>query len=131
MALLAELRIDNRRYSVLECEYEFTQETDVTGRPSDRPRGGVINIVLMAPDDSDVSMHEWMREKDMTKDGVLTLFVNRDSVKAPKTIKFENAYCIRLYEYFNDNNTLPMYLKLSIMAGKITFGSDCEFRMID
>lgn len=131
MALIAELQIDNRRYSVLECEYEFTQEVDVTGRPSDRPRGGVINLVIMSPDDTDVSMHEWMRDKETTKDGLLTLYVNKDSVNAPKTIKFEDAYCIRLYEYFNDNNTLPMYMKLSIMASRIVFGGDCEFRMID
>ena len=131
MALIAELHIDNRKYSVLECEYEFNQSVDVTGRPSDRPRGGVINVVIMSPDDSDLTMHEWMRDKDTTKDGSLVLYVNRDSVNAPKTIKFEEAYCIRLYEYFNNNNALPMYTKLSIMAGSITFGGDCEFRMID
>jgi hypothetical protein len=131
MALTAGLHIDNHTYSVMECEYEFTQAVDVTGRPSDRPRGGVINVVLVAPDDSDLSLHEWMRDKDSTKDGTIVLEVNRDAVKALKTIKFEEAYCIRLYEYFNDNNALPMYLKLSIMASSITFGGDCEFKMID
>ncbi len=131
MALTADLYIDNRRYSVLECEYEFNQSVDVTGRPSDRPRGGVINVVIMSPDDSDLTMHEWMRDKDTTKDGSLVLYVNRDSVNAQKTIKFEEAYCIRLYEYFNNNNSLPMYTKLSIMAGNIIFGGDCAFKMID
>lgn len=131
MALTAELHIDNRKYGVLECEYEFNQAVDITGRPSDRPRGGVINVVIMSPDDSDQTMHEWMRDKDTTKDGTLVLYVNRDAVNAPKTIRFEEAYCIRLYEYFNNNNSLPMYTKLSIMAGTIIFGGDCEFKMID
>ena len=131
MALTAELTIDNRRYGILECEYEFNQSIDITGRPSDRPRGGVINLVIVSPDDSDLTFHEWMRDKDTTKDGTIVLAVNRDSVNAPKTIKFEEAYCIRLYEYFNDNNALPMYTKLSIIASSITFGGDCEFKMID
>lgn len=131
MALIAELTVENRTYSVMECDYEFTQAVDITGRPSDRPRGGLINVVIMSPDDSDLSLHEWMRDKDTTKDGKITLYVNRDSVMAPKTIRFENAYCIRLYEYFNNNNTLPMYMKLGIMAGVLTFGDDCEFKMID
>lgn len=131
MALIAELTVENRTYSVMECDYEFTQAVDITGRPSDRPRGGLLNVVILSPDDSDLSLHEWMRDKDTTKDGQITLYVNRDAVMAPKTIRFENAYCIRLYEYFNNNNTLPMYMKLSIMAGVLTFGDDCEFKMID
>lgn len=131
MALSAKLTVENRTYSVMECDYEFTQAVDITGRPSDRPRGGLINVVIMSPDDSDLTLHEWMRDKDTTKDGKITLYVNRDSAMAPKTIRFENAYCIRLYEYFNNNNTMPMYMKLGIMAGVLTFGDDCEFKMID
>lgn len=131
MALIAELKVDSRRYSVMECEYEFTQAVDITGRPSDRPRGGVIHVVIPAPDDSDLMLHEWMRDKDTTHDGSITMFVNRDSVTAPKTIHFQDAYCIRLYEYFNDNNTTPMYTKISIMAGTLTFGDDCDFKLID
>jgi len=131
MALLAKLHIDDHEYSVMECEYEFTQAVDVTGRPSDRPRGGVVHLVIVAPDDSDLSLHEWMRDKDTTKDGTICLQVNRDSIKADKTIKFEEAYCIRLYEYFNDNNAMPMFMKISIMAGSLTFGGSCVFNMID
>ena len=131
MALYAELNVDNRRYSVMECEYEFTQAVDITGRPSDRPRGGLIHVVILSADDSDLMLHEWMRDKDTTKDGTITMYVNRDSVNAPKTIHFQDAYCVRLYEYFNDNNSMPMYTKLSIMAGTLTFGEDCEFKMID
>jgi hypothetical protein len=133
MALNAKLIIEQREYSVMECEYEFNQSVDVTGRPSDRPRGGVINVVILSPDDSDLSLHEWMRDKDTTHDGKILFLVNKDSVDAIKTVRFEEAYCIRLYEYFNDNNTLPMYTKLSIMAGRILFGKndDCLFQMVD
>jgi len=133
MALYAKLTIEGRQYNVMECEYEFTQAVDITGRPSDRPRGGMLHVTIQSPDDKDLMLHEWMRDKDTTRDGTLVMYVNRDSVNAPKTIKFQDAYCVRLYEYFNDNNNLPMYTKLGIMAGTLTFGGDdeCEFKMID
>ena len=131
MALESFLTVDKKTYSLLECEYEFTQAMDITGRPSDRPRGGIINLVLVSPDDTDLLFHEWMCEKDEVKDGDILLKVNSQGTFAKKSIHFTDAYCIRLYEYFNSNNSMPMYTKISIMAGSITFGDDCEFKMID
>lgn len=131
MALESKIIVDEKSYSLVECEYEFTQAVDITGRPSDRPRGGVINFVIVSPDDSDLLFHEWMREKDVLKDGVIILTVNKNGVFSHKRIRFADAYCIRLYEYFNDGNSMPMYTKISIMAGSITFGDDCTFKMID
>ena len=133
MALTGILTIDSTKYEVLECEYEFTQAVDHTGRPTDRTRGGMINVVIVAPDDNDLSLHEWMRDKDTTKDDTIKLVVNQGNVFKDKTIKFKDAYCVRLYEYFNNNNSVQMYLKLSMMAGTVAFGAsgDCEFTMID
>lgn len=131
MAFIANLNIEGRSYQVMECDYEFSQEVDVTGRVSDRPRGGLINVVIVSPDDSDLSLHEWMRDKETLKSGSLVLFVNRDATFASKTVRFDDAYCVRLYEYFNNQNSMPMYTKISIMAQSIIFGDDCEFKMID
>ena len=61
----------------------------------------------------------------------LNLTVNSNTVNSKKTIKFKDAYCVRLYEYFNNNNSVQMYLKLSIMAGSVKFGDNCEFVLID
>lgn len=131
MALKSTLTIEKKTYSLLECDYEFTQAIDITGRPSDRPRGGILRLTLVSPDDSDLLFHEWMKEKDLVKDGDIILTVNKNGDFADKRIHFTDAYCIRLHEYFNDANALPMYTELSIMAGSITFGDDCTFKMID
>lgn len=134
MALEASLVFDenkNTKYRLLECEYEFTQSIDVTGRPSDRPRGGIIKATLVAPDDKDLVFHEWMFAKDHVKDGVIYFDVNKNSAFAEKKIFFYNAYCIGLREYFNDGNALPMYTEITIAAASLTFGSDCVFKMID
>lgn len=131
MALTGILKIESKEYDILECEYEFTQAVDHTGRPTDRTRGGLINIVISAPDDDNLMLHEWMRDKDAIKDGTINLTVNSNNVDKPKTIEFKDAYCVRLYEYFNNNNSVQMYLKLSIMAGTIIFGKNCTFTLID
>lgn len=131
MALAGNLKIESMEYDILECEYEFTQAVDHTGRPTDRPRGGLINIVIKAPSNDDLMLHEWMRDKDATKDGTINLTVNSDNVDKPKTIQFKDAYCVRLYEYFNNNNSVQMYTKLSMMAGTVKFGDNCEFTLID
>jgi hypothetical protein len=131
MALTAKLEIGNKTYNLLECEYEFTQSVDQTGRPSDRARGGLINVILAAPGNSDLTLHEWMRDKNTTKNGTITLLVNVNNVDVKKTISFQDAYCVRLYEYFNGNNAVQMYIKISIQAGTIKFGDNCEFVLID
>ena len=131
MALTGTLVIENKEYIILECEYEFTQAVDHTGRPTDRTRGGLINVVIAALGNDNLVLHEWMRDKDAVKDGTINLTINSDNVDKPKTIQFKDAYCVRLYEYFNSNNSVQMYLKLSIMAGTVIFGDDCEFTLID
>ncbi len=89
-------------------------------------------MVIAAPDDSDLALHEWMFDKNKILDGKIVFTVNRDNIDRPKTLAFVDAYCVRLYEYYNNNNSVQMYLKLSIMAGKMVFGSNntCEFQMI-
>lgn len=131
MALTGILKIESKEYDILECEYEFTQAVDHTGRPTDRTRGGLINIVISAPDDDNLMLHEWMRDKDAVKDGTINLTVNSNNVDKPKTIEFKDGYCVRLYEYFNNNNSVQMYMKLSIMAGTVVFGKNCTFTLID
>lgn len=131
MALKSYLTIEKKRYSLLECSYEFRQSVDITGRPSDRPRGGVLEMVFVSPDDTDMLFHEWMKEKDLVKDGEVLLMVNKDGEFSEKRIRFKDAYCIRLREYFNDGNALPMYTEISVVANELTFGDDCTFKMID
>lgn len=131
MALKGTLKIESIEYDILECEYEFTQAVDHTGRPTDRTRGGLINIVIASPGDSDTQLHQWMRDKDTIKDGTISLTINNKNGECQKTIEFKDAYCVRLYEYFNDNNSVQMYLKMSIMPGSVKFGDSCEFVLID
>jgi hypothetical protein len=133
MALSGTFEVGNKSYKIFECDFEFTQDTDDTGRPSSNPGGGKINLTLDVHDDSDFMLHEWMKDTNMVKDGKLALTVNANNVEKKKTVKFKDAYCIYLYEYFNfsniESNVPMMYMKISIIPETITFGDNdnCAF----
>lgn len=131
MALKATFEIEgsNVEYDVIECEYEFTQEIDSNGRPSESPKGGLINITIVAPDDTDLIFHEWMRDKFASKEGVITFIVNNNHVESTRYVGFRDAYCVGLSENFNKENDSQMIMKLTISAGVIKFGDNCEFHL--
>lgn len=124
MAKKARLELEGNEYIVLECEYEIKQETEKgDGQPSTSPSGGDIIMTIVSPDDRDLRFHEWMISKIMRKDGVIKFEVVDDGKPAHKTLTFEDAYCTKLKEIFNDTDNKQMYMKLSINAGKMIFGS--------
>lgn len=125
MALNAKLSMGGD-YDVLECEYECAQPIK-GGRPSGRPVGGIIQLIIVSPDDDDLQFHSWMKEKTEMRDGVITFLVVSDSNKTTtKTLSFKDASCIKLSEYFNVQNEIQMCTKLTISAGEISFGKGGE-----
>ncbi|MFV0538267.1 MAG: type VI secretion system tube protein TssD [Dysgonomonas sp.] len=126
MALNAKLTLGHD-YDVLECEYEFVQPIKENGQPAGRPGGGLIRLTVVSPDDSDLQLHTWMKDKTEMKDGKITFLVVSDSNKtSSKTLSFKDAYCIRLNEYFNGQGEIQMCTKLTISAGEISFGKGEE-----
>jgi len=124
MALETKLNIDGIDYDVLECEYEFIQPIESNGQPSGRPNGGLIHFILYSQDDNNMFFHEWMMNKTGRKDGVFSFSLKNDLTK--KTLAFSDAYCIRLYEYFNKHSDAEMYMKITISANQILFGKRQE-----
>lgn len=132
MAIAATLKIEGKKYdTVIDVDYQFTQAIDITGRPSDRPRGGVIQLSLPSPDDDNLFFHEWMRNMDSVHDGEIIFSVNSKGTISDKTLKFTDAYCIGLHEHFDRTDSGAMIMQLTIATGSITFGDSCEFKLID
>lgn len=127
MAIQGQLRIGNRKYEVLECSYEFSQITDETGKPTTRTRGGSITWVMPTTSDDDQFFYLWMFNKVQTHDGEFNFCVftsrNRTSYK---TVRFKNAYCVDLKDYFNNNDSKLMYTTVTICAEVITVGAGGE-----
>lgn len=124
MALHGSLKIGGRTYGVVECSYEFSQTIDETGKPTSRPRGGEITIVIPSTNDDDMFFYNWMFHKSEVKAGILRfcLYSNENKLSY-KTVSFANAYCIELRDYFNDHDAKLMYTTIKISAQIIMVGS--------
>jgi len=123
MALQGNLTIGEKTYGVVECAYEFHQSIDETGKPVSRPQGGTITFVMPSTSDEDLFFYKWMFNKTEVKDGVFkfTVFSNQNK-QSTKTVKFTQAYCIELKDYFNDNDSKLMYTTVTLSARVISIG---------
>lgn len=111
----------DKEYTVLECEYDFEQSTDVDGRPDDGVRGGKIFLTIATPAHG-CSFYEWMFHDFQQRDGFIELNVNADSKSfMPRYIAFEGAFCVGLHDYFNNNNSVQMTTRVTIQAARIAF----------
>ena len=125
MALHGSLKIGGRTYGVVECEYEFTQDVDATGKPTSRPRGGMITIVMPATNDDDMFFYNWMLHKSEVKAGILRFCLySSDNKRSYKTVSFAQAYCVGLKDYFNDHASKLMYTTVKISAQLLMVGSN-------
>ena len=132
MAISALLKIEGKKYdTVIDVDYQFTQAIDITGRPSDRPRGGIIQLSLPSPDNNNLFFHEWMRDTQTIHNGEIIFSVTSNGNITDKTLKFTDAYCIGLHEHFDWTNDGAMTMRLTLSASIITFGDSCEFKLID
>lgn len=124
MALQGQLNIEGRTYGVVECEYEFSQGTDNTGKPSSRPKGGLITFVMPATCDDDQFFYKWMFSKTLTYSGTFRFCVfSNDNKRRFKTVEFTQAFCIGLKDSFCDSDSKLMYTTVIISAGGIRVGS--------
>jgi hypothetical protein len=124
MALHGSLKIGGRTYGVVECDYEFTQGVDDTGKPTARPKGGQIRIVMPSTNDDDMFFYNWMFHKSEAKAGILRFCLySNDNKRSYKTVSFANAYCIGLRDVFSDHDAKLMYTTITISAQVIMIGS--------
>ena len=128
MALNGKLQMQGKEYNVQDCSYEFSQPYDNNNKPSATPRGGLINFTILSDNHEDLFFHQWMLSVADVYSGTFELPVTKGIEHKWKTVKFENAHCIRLSEYYNNSNALQMYMNITISAAKIDFGNGVEYK---
>lgn len=117
MSFLAKLNIDDDEMNILECSFNFNQGADSSGRPSQKPRGGQIKILIESTNKTDFL--EWMVSNHMTKNGSI-IFYKRDNMSSLKTIEFKEAYCLDYTEDFDAISAEPLKTRVLISAKEIT-----------
>jgi hypothetical protein len=113
-----------KKYELVECEYEFYQSLDESGKPSSRPQSGLIKFVMPAQDDNDLTFYNWMFNRADKRNGTIEMLLSTDdSKKKYLHLYFEDAYMVNMYQYFNNNNSLLVRTKVTLSARKFTFGN--------
>ena len=132
MALQGQVRIQGGgENGIVECEYEFSQAVDDTGKPTTRTIDGTIRFVMPATCDDDQFFYKWMFNKTAVYSGTFRFCVfSNDNRRRYKTIEFKNAYCIRLKDYFNDHDSKLMYTDVTISAEALRIGTGLMDRAI-
>jgi len=124
MSFAAKLTIENEEMNILDCSFEFNQESDYNGRPSEKPRGGKIQLLIEST--SKTNFLEWMVSTDMTKTGFIN-FYKRENMSSLKKLEFKDAYCLHYKEHFNAENSQSFQTSLIISAKKISLrGTEFE-----
>jgi hypothetical protein len=124
MSFIAKLRLDGEEINVLHCGFRFTQMTDSTGKPTSRPQGGHISLLVESTGSTD--LFDWMINATQQKNGNIT-FYRRDTMSKLKTLEFTDAVCIDYYETFDHIGETPMQIQLTISAYEIKL-NDSEFK---
>lgn len=124
MSFIAKLRLDGEDINVLHCGFRFTQMTDTTGKPTSKPQGGNINLLLESSGSTD--LFDWMISPTQMKNGTIT-FYRRDTMSKLKTLEFSDAVCIDYYETFDHAGITPMQIQMTISAHELKL-NDSEFK---
>jgi len=122
MAHTAQLKLEGREYKIIDCDYVFSQPTKENGQPAGFPAGGLINLTIESPDNSDLFIHRWMQGTTEHKDGTIVFSVVNAGKPSTKTLHFKRAYCIRLHEKFSTGSDAQMLTNITISAAEIAFG---------
>ena len=124
MALQGQVEIEGRKYGILSCSYSFSQDSDNTGVPTSRIRGGEIRFTMPSTSDDDLFFYNWMFSKTKVFSGTFKFCVyTNDNHMRYKTVTFVNAFCSGLNDEFDNNNSKLMLTSVTIKAEIIKIGN--------
>ncbi|MFD0862843.1 type VI secretion system tube protein TssD [Sungkyunkwania multivorans] len=116
MSFLAKLSIDGEELNILDCSFTFQQDVDYTNRPSAKPRGGQISVLIESNAKTDLL--DWMISPTQTKSGEI-VFYRRDNMSSLKKLEFADAYCVEYTERFNSVDSSPLQIHMVLSAKEI------------
>ena len=96
-AFHAELEVDGQTYTVVLCDYRFTQSTGARGRVNEKVRHGLLELVLDVPDGD--QLLSWAAAPRRPLDGHVSFF-SANEFMAHETVSFKAGECVGYEESF-------------------------------
>lgn len=93
----AELEVDGQTYTVVLCDYRFTQSTGARGRVNEKVRHGLLELVLDVPDGD--QLLAWAAAPRRPLDGHVSFF-SANEFMAHETVSFKAGECVSYEESF-------------------------------
>jgi len=120
MSFKSEFTVAGKKYTVLRCSYDLSQEVDATGRPSAITRGGRVRLTVESNGETD--LFEWMVNNFERKDGKIT-FYKRDSEAKLFEANLKEAYMVKYEETFESDSERPMIINFTLSARELNVGN--------
>lgn len=111
MSFTALLRFEDKEFTVLHAEYDFTQPTNSQRQPTGRTVSGFINLTIETS--NDVLPITWAINHEMMRNGEI-VFYRTDAHSELRKIEFENAFCVYYKEIFDTYSDRPMHIILRL-----------------
>ncbi len=121
MALPAYLHLSGTTLPIPLNKYDlgFYQDLDVTGKPSSRPKGGLIDLVISSHDCLPITA--WMLSPFGLRDGKIEFITPPFGKK--RTVEFEEAICVKYREVYNRTEMgRHLDVHFTISANRIKIG---------
>lgn len=106
----------HRKFTLVECQYQFHREVNENGTPKDGVTGGRIIATIVTPQ-KNLFIYRWLFEEKL-ENGMVEI---NNSQNEPHYIMFERARCVDIYEYFNGQSKNMMTTRLTIQCPEIGF----------
>ena len=109
-------------FDVVECEYSMKQNVNPSnGLPQYGLQASQLLVTIISPA-KERPLYNWMMDEFNFLNGLIRLVTNVNSHQpAYRYVWFENAKCVGLYEYFNNQNSVMMTTRLTIQPAKMGF----------
>lgn len=124
MALKAKMRIEgvDTVFDVVECEYSLKQNVNPNnGLPQYGLQASQLEVTIISPA-KERPLYNWMMDEFCFLNGVIRLVTNVNShTPAYRHVWFENAKCVGLRDFFNNQNSVMMTTHLTIQPAKMGF----------
>lgn len=116
MSFNAKLLIDEKEITILYFSLDFSQGSDVTGRPSQKP---VFNkLVLTLETRKDINFYDWMLAKKLGK-AIKIHITPRILGGRTRKISFYDAHLVHLDAHFSATSNMPASETLTITAAGV------------
>lgn len=128
MALFATFQLgDNvsryytKSYQLVDCSLHFNRKHN-HAQPETNARCQSIDLTLVAPDKSDLSLFEWYINQEEHNGRIIfsSAVSGTSSIDETREILFEDAFCYRITEDFSIQSPNRRSLKLYLAAGDVT-----------